>query len=152
MRKPLSIYLAGPISGCTFEECTAWRNDLTSRFAALGVECYSPMRAKDYLSALPVIQGSYPELGPLATARGIMTRDSWDCHRADVVVFNLLNAPRVSVGTVMELAWAWKAHIPTVVIMESGNCHEHPMVDEATSYRVGTVEEAYNILRAVLNR
>jgi hypothetical protein len=53
----------------------------------------------------------------------------------------------------MELSWAWKASTPTVVIMESnGNCHEHPMVAEATAYRVPTVEDAFHVIRAVLNR
>lgn len=153
MNKPLTIYLAGPISGCTYGECTDWREGMARQLKPRGIEALSPMRCKDYLAGVQKIEGSYPELGPLASDRGIMSRDSWDCHRADMVVFNLLDAPKVSIGTIMELAWAWKRGTPTIVIMEStGNVHDHPMVREATSFRVATIEEAFHTILAVANR
>ena len=42
----------------------------------------------------------------------------------------------------MELAWAWHAHIPTVVIIEDDNMHNHCMLNECMSYRVKTLEQA----------
>lgn len=148
----MKIYLAGPITGCTFDECTDWRERFTRLLDPLGIECLSPMRAKDYLKRVDKINGSYPELGPLASSKGIMARDSWDCSRADLVLFNLLGAKQVSIGTVMELAWAWDHKKPTVVIMESGNVHEHPMVDEAVKFRCETEEAAIHLIRAICNR
>lgn len=147
------IYLAGPISGCEYRECTDWRKDVTQRLSPLGVECLSPMRAKEYLEKVGKIEGSYPELGAFASAKGIMSRDHWDCMRADLVFFNLLGATRVSIGTVMELAWAWADHAkPTVVVMEKeGNIHAHPMVDEAIRFAATTIDEGIHLVRAILN-
>lgn len=147
----MKIYLAGPITGCTFDECTDWRQDFIKRFKTHGVECLSPMRGKEYLKQIGEICGSYPDFGPLASSRGIMTRDHWDCTRCDLVLFNLIGAKTVSIGTVMELAWAWDHRIPTVVAMEDGNCHEHPMVSEAIGFRVPTLENAFHVARAILN-
>jgi len=82
-----------------------------------------------------------------------MTRDFFDCNRADVVVVNLLGATRVSIGTVMEIAWAYQRHTPTVVIMERDstvNVHEHPMIAEATGFRVETMEQAAHVAKVIL--
>ncbi len=43
------VYLAGPISGFTFEECVAWRDQVKKELAKAGIEGISPLRAKEYL-------------------------------------------------------------------------------------------------------
>lgn len=51
----------------------------------------------------------------------------------------------------MEIAWAYQARIPVVAIMESeNNPHEHGMIREAIGFRVETVDEAINVVRAIL--
>jgi len=144
-------YLAGPITGCTYEGCTNWREAFKTHMPD-GVQCLSPMRGKDYLEQEQVIDGSYPA-EVLSCSRGIMTRDFFDCNRADVVVVNLLGATRVSIGTVMEIAWAYQRHTPTIVIMERDstvNVHEHPMIAEATGFRVETMEQAAHVAKVIL--
>jgi hypothetical protein len=42
----------------------------------------------------------------LSCARGITTRDYNDCKRCDILVANFLGADKISIGTVMEIAWA----------------------------------------------
>lgn len=143
----LKTYLAGPITGCSYEECTEWRDE----FAALcpDIECYSPMRGKMYLSGEAKIDAEYSDR-VLSTARGIMTRDYFDCCRCDFLVINLSGASRVTIGSCMELAWAFMRQIPVIAIMEAeGNIHEHPMVNEAISYKVQTVEEAAYVANAL---
>lgn len=158
----LQIYLAGPITGCTYEGCTTWREAFKEMLAKTmvgpdwrpeEVRCLSPMRAKDYLDQVGVINLDYPsvDFGPLSCSRGIMTRDFFDCTRADLVFFNLLGAPVVSIGTVMELAWCYQARIPTIVAMEKeNNLHEHPMVWEAIGFRVESLQQAADTAVAVL--
>jgi hypothetical protein len=51
----------------------------------------------------------------------------------------------------MEIAWAYDRHIPIIIIMEkSGNLHEHPMINEALTYRVDSLEEGIILTRSVL--
>ena len=147
--KSHTIYLAGPISGCSYDGCTSWREAFKS-LVPESVQCLSPMRGKDYLEQEQVIDGSYPG-HVLSCSRGIMTRDFFDCTRADVVVVNLLDSARVSIGTVMEIAWAYAKHTPTIVIMEpTGNLHEHPMIAEAIGFRVETMEQAAHVAKVIL--
>lgn len=151
--KAHTIYLAGPITGCSYAGCTDWREYFKTLVPA-SVQCLSPMRGKDYLAGEKIIDGSYPE-HVLSCSRGIMTRDRFDCTRADLVVVNLLAAPRVSIGTVMEIAWADLLRTPTIVVMEKegtdpANVHEHPMLAEATGFRVETLEQAAHVAKVIL--
>ena len=145
-----SVYLAGPISGLTYEESKDWRDiahhDLTSH----GISAFCPMRGKESLRSEGILFGSY-ENDPMITARAIMTRDHFDCQRCDVVLCNLQGALRVSIGTTMEIAWAFAYRKPLVVIMEpEGNVHDHPMVTEALAYRVGDLGAALAIVKSIL--
>lgn len=150
-----SVYLAGPISGLSFGECTDWRNAAIKQLAEAGIEGLSPMRAKEYLAGLGEPLGpdgdKYKILSPLSTNRGIMTRDRWDATRCDVLFANLLDAKTVSVGTVMEIAWADLKRTPIVAVMEEGNKHDHGMIFEAIGFKVKTVQEGLNIVKAILH-
>lgn len=151
MSKP-SIYLAGPITGLSYKESTQWRNDFKNAVYPQ-IECFSPMRFKSYLSSEKVILDAYDQVtySPLSTQRGVMTRDFFDCTRADIVVMNLLNTTKPSLGTVMEAAWTYQARIPLVAIMEKeGNPHDHGLIREAIGFRVETIEEAINVVKAIL--
>ena len=150
-----SVYLAGPITGYSYGEVTDWREHFKSLVSG-GIECLSPMRGKEYLKALSEgsdgkVADSYPG-EVLSCDRGIMTRDYFDCKRASVVVANLLGATRVSVGTVMEIAWAYDGRTPVIAVMEPGNnCHDHSMIREAIGFRVVTLDEAAHIVNTILN-
>jgi hypothetical protein len=96
------------------------------------------------------LEGSYDEF-PLSTDRGITTRDRADCMGADLVVFNMLGATRVSMGTMVEFGWADAARVPSVLIMEKeGNIHDYPMVREIAGFRVDNLEDAIAISEIVL--
>jgi nucleoside 2-deoxyribosyltransferase len=144
------VYLAGPIDGCSYEEAVAWRVNARDSLAEHGILGYSPMRAKEYLKDRAVITGWYDHV--MSTAQAIMKRDYYDCTHADVLLINFLGARKVSAGTLMELAWAYSLHTPVVACMEEkGNPHDgHAMINQAITYRVTTLEEGLNIVRAIL--
>jgi nucleoside 2-deoxyribosyltransferase len=143
------IYLAGAISGLTYEEAQDWRTDFAESIDPR-IECFSPLRGKEYLTMRGPLEGSYDEF-PLSTDRGITVRDRNDCMGADLVVFNMLGAKRVSIGTMVEFGWADAARVPSVLIMEkTGNVHEYPMVREIASFRVDNVADAIAIAEVVL--
>lgn len=145
------VYLAGPITGYTFDGCTEWRTMAKDRLAVNGIEGFSPMRAKDYLKSEGILTGSYPEGGLFSSSRNIMTRDFHDCSNCNVLLVNLLGCEKPSLGTVMEIAWAWQLRIPVVVAMEAkGNPHEHPMIAEAIGFRTPTLEDALTVVERIL--
>lgn len=143
------VYLAGPIAGLTYDEGQDWRENVKDALAP-DIECYSPLRNKEFLRTSGVI-GTSAFTHPMATDRGIMTRDHFDCQTSDLIFCNLLGTARVTIGTVMEIAWAFAYRKPLVVVMEKGNnLHDHPMIREAIGYRTDNFVEATAITRAIL--
>lgn len=144
-------YLAGPISGTSYDGCTDWRDYATKILSYLNIQGLSPMRGKDYLSDEKQIGDSYEE-HVLSCSRGIMTRDFFDCKRADILIVNFLGAERASLGTAMEIAWAYQNNTPVIAVMEeTGNIHDHAMIREAIGYRVTTLDRAIEVADIVLN-
>lgn len=145
-----TVYLAGPISGLSYEECTGWRDDVTKQLAECGIKALSPLRNKVYLKEMVAIPDQY-EVEVMSTSRGIMTRDRFDCMNCSVLFVNLLGTTRVSIGTVMEIAWADANRTPIIMVMEkSGNLHDHAMINESVGFRVSTISDGVNIVKAIL--
>lgn len=148
------VYLAGPITGLDFKGCTDWRVQAKAELANAQINAVSPLRGKDFLKAFGKLSGTcegYGDVSPLSSPRGIMTRDRFDAMRCDVLLVNLLGAERVSVGTVMEIAWADAKRTPIVCAIEpEGNVHEHAMIREALGFRVQTLDEAIAVVRCIL--
>ncbi len=153
MSRTLSCYLAGAITGESYGGATDWREYVRSKLSP-GIVGLSPLRAKTYLEGEKAIGDCYDSQNgvetPLSTSRGIMTRDFFDCRNCDIVIANLLNTKIVSIGTVMEIAWAYALQKPLILVLDDNNLHEHSMIREATGFRVSTIDEAINIANAIL--
>lgn len=146
----MKVYLAGPITGLTYEQGQDWRTVAQALLAKEGLLGYSPLRAKEYLSGVGELKGAY-DIHPLSTAKGIVARDRNDVLTADAVLFNLLGAKQISIGTMIEFGWADAFRKPTVVVAEkAGNIHDHPITDQLTGFRVETLSEAVQLLSRVL--
>jgi nucleoside 2-deoxyribosyltransferase len=83
---------------------------------------------------------------PASTNHAIIERDRWMVTQADVVYANLMHATCVSIGTVMELAWAHQLGRHTVLAMNTSNIHAHAFVNEAADVIWPTHEEAVDYL------
>jgi nucleoside 2-deoxyribosyltransferase len=153
-----TVYLAGPISGCTWGEATDWREEVRNQLLRSGIKAVSPLRAKVYLRECGPIKDHYTDddidvdaFTNMSTPRGITTRDRFDCLNTNVLFVNLLGAERVSIGTCMEIAWADANRIPSVIVMEpEDNLHDHAMINECTGFRVSTIREGIEIVKAIL--
>jgi nucleoside 2-deoxyribosyltransferase len=145
------IYLAGGISGLTYDEATDWRKYVKEELISYDIESFSPMRAKEYLVDEPRIKDSYEDK-VLSCDRGITVRDRFDLQRSDLVFVNLLGAKKkVSIGTVMEIAWADILRKPIVLCIEDeGNLHDHGMIRDVIGFRVPDLKSGIKIVKAVL--
>jgi nucleoside 2-deoxyribosyltransferase len=148
-----SIYLAGAITGESFGNATDWREYVRTKLSP-GIVGLSPLRAKAYLKSETEIGDCYDSQNgvatPLSTSRGIMTRDFFDCQKCDVILANLLGTEKVSIGTVMEIAWSFAFKKPLILVLEDNNIHEHAMIREATGFRVSTIDDAILIANSIL--
>lgn len=145
-----TVYLAGPITGLTYDEGQDWRTTLEVMFRDVGMRALSPLRGKSYLKTFGKLEDQYIGVHPLSDQKGITTRDRNDCMRSDVVIANFLGAERVSIGTVLECAWADAARVPLIVVMEEENVHQHAMIREVAGYVVDNLDDAFIIAVTVL--
>lgn len=145
------VYLAGPISGLTYGEGQEWRSYFSGAIDPR-IKAYSPLRGKQYLAKYGALEeGQYDQVSPLSTDKGITARDRADCMGADLVVFNMLGAQRVSIGTMVEMGWCDAARRLAILIMEKeGNIHDYPMVREIAHFRVSNLLDAIKLSEIIL--
>ena len=112
--KKFSIYLAGAMSGISFEESNAWRKNITkllnNTYADTKVKCINP---NDYYNFKEVTYDS---------EREVMEFDLHKVRHSDLVIVNF-SCPK-SLGTMAELAIAYEHRIPVIGLNEIGqNLH-----------------------------
>lgn len=153
----MQVYLAGPISGLDFDGATDWREFAKNELGQFGIKTLSPLRYQEHLRTVGVFTDCAKETerlkSPMSMPKGLTIRDRWDARRCDVLLVNLLGAQKVSVGTVMEIAWADGApkDIPIVAAIEpDSNIHEHAMLMHCIGYRVPTLWDACDVTRQLL--
>lgn len=96
-----TIYLCGPINGRADTECKDWREFIKGAWPG---QCIDPMR-RDY-------RGREAE-----AVREIVELDKVDVARADAL---LVNYDRPSIGTSMEILFAWQLGKPIVLVAAPG--------------------------------
>lgn len=147
-----AVYLSGPISGLTYEEARwGWREEFTSLLSLGAAAVLSPMRHEGHLAE---VQGPldvhYPQ-NLFSRPKMIVAKDFLDIDRSDIMVVCLLDARRVSIGTMVELGYARAKGKTVVTIMADGNLHDHPFVRENSDVVVDNVADAAKIVNSLLS-
>lgn len=122
----MKVYLCGPINGCTDEECKDWRE------AAKAVlpDTLDPMR-RDYRGKEAVAY------------REIVEGDKEDIDGCDAL---LVNYDKPSVGTSMEILYAWQKDIYVLVVARP-DAVISPWLRYHANKIVNSFEAAFEILR-----
>jgi nucleoside 2-deoxyribosyltransferase len=151
------VYLAGPIGGLTYDEATKWRDHVTNELGRFGIKCLSPLRAAIHLrhadgllGDCEIQAGTKPAVEAMSTPKGVVTRDKFDATHCDVLLVNLLEAKKVSIGTCVEIGWANALNIPIIVVMEADNIHSHAFVRESASFITESLSDSVYIVKAIL--
>jgi hypothetical protein len=154
-----TIYLGGVMSGLSIEECSEWRNQTKERLESLRdnngnqvYKCLSPCRGKDFLKGKGIL--ARVDKNNDGWGNTILQRDKYDVLRSDIIIFNYLDSNKtgnVSIGTVMEQAWASLNNIFSIVVIDDNNIHQHEFLRRTASLIVPTLEDAVSYLENVLN-
>lgn len=97
--KKITIYLAGPIHGKTDEECRNWRELVKRLWVG---ETLDPMRRD--------ARGMEADA---ETIRTVVEQDKLDIMNCDAVLVYFVEP---TVGTSMEILFAWEQHVPVFII------------------------------------
>jgi nucleoside 2-deoxyribosyltransferase len=143
------VYLSGPITGEHFDKANNWRDDLSRKLynqSYGSIETLSPLRGPTDLPEDAPLEQNY-ENNPLTSIHGIMRRDFNDTVRSDLVIVNFNEAKKVSIGTVMEVAWAYYNDSTPVIIINNkeNDLHSHIMLEEWAVAIVPDIDTAVKV-------
>jgi nucleoside 2-deoxyribosyltransferase len=162
------IYLAGPITGLSYGEARhGWREEFANLMSGRhpDIECFSPMRAKNFLSKSQNIAStsdSYGKDSPFGQGSGILARDHNDVFTCDAMIANFLDAKVGSLGTAAEFGFAHAYKKPIVMIIEphlldekgvpvpGQNPHHHVFLRQMAGYIVNDLETAVDVVASLL--
>ena len=171
-----TVYLAGPISGCTKGEANDWRDGACARLAGAGITGISPLRCEPLVGERYGTDYPDPRFG---IPRAIASKNIFDVRNCDMTLayfppeegvsgINLgkstyftedgledgtLNQHYFkwpSVGTVWELGLAGMAGKPTIVVCQNTILIKHPVIQAASSWLLTDLEEGLDVAIGVL--
>ena len=123
-----TVYLGGPINGCTDEEAHGWREAVKPLLEAKGYDFLDPME-RDY-------RGREMEPG---IAAEIVGGDKEDICKSDVL---LMSCPKPSVGTSMEVFYGWDIGLRVICVLPEGAVVSPWLKHHASEIFFGSEEEA----------
>ena len=138
------IYLAGAVTGVTYEDAVIWREYVMERLPR-GIRCINPIPPD-------VLVGAVGRIQTPAELYGIIARRSyWFVQQCDVVLANLLIVPPsgVSIGTVAEIGAANALRRLLVVVLQPASAYDHPLITDGAVV-TNTIEAAVAAVKDVL--
>lgn len=134
----LKVYLSGKISGLNKSDALNWREDAKKALQDV-CELICPLRHADM-----VAQEHYPGLANGLHPEEILQRDLLDIEDSDLILC-LFDAS--SIGTMMELGYAYARDKEIIMILDDEHLAKHPFI---SGYSLNTVvnslSEAYSLI------
>jgi len=145
------IYLAGPIAGCDKGEANDWRNNVCERLVD-GIIGISPLRceplikerydeAKDFVDG----SGQYKDKR-FGTPAAIQGKNWLDTKSCDLILAYL---PKVSVGTIMEIAWGIALDKPIILVCSDAGIINHPLISENINWVFDNFDDALDTIHGL---
>lgn len=144
------VYLAGSIAGCDRGEANDWRKQTSAVLAVHGIRGLSPLRCEPLIGERYGTGSDDPRFG---TPRAIASKNFLDVQMCDITLCYIpkdLNVRRLSIGTIIELAWAHALRKPTILVSDYDLVISHPVVQANASWIVSTLDEGIEIILGVL--
>lgn len=131
----MRVYLGGPINGCNDEEAHGWRESAKVTLEQHGIQWLDPMD-RDY-------RGREMEPG---IAAEIVELDKQDIDTCDVL---LMNCPKPSVGTSMEVFYGWSTGRRVVSVIPAGSIPSPWLVYHSHDIRYSLTDATLSIVEGV---
>lgn len=144
-----TVYLAGPIGGCTKGEANDWRDALAKELARYNIRGISPLRCEPIIGRRYALSYNHIHGTPAAIA----TKNFFDVQACDMTLCYLpreLNDRRPSYGTIMELAWAFALKKPAVLVTDCPLLRKHPVVTESAGWVLENLDDALEVVTGIL--
>lgn len=140
--KPL--YLAGPISGLTYDEANEERGtwEAKQEFRMCGWTGLNPLEGYEKLREVGKLDVWFEDDVPDSSPEQAVHADLRMIDAAAAVFANYSKGDRASIGTAAEIGYAFAKGKPIVTLMADYNPNHHPFVTELSWKCVGTWNDA----------
>jgi nucleoside 2-deoxyribosyltransferase len=140
------VYLAGPISGLTYTQATEWREWAKTMLAEYGMEGLSPFDQHnapvDKDQPLDAWFEEQIGMDTLSVVQGDLNM----VDKSTVLLMNLSDANRASLGSMAELGYAYAKGKYIVTVSDEVH-HNHPFVTHLSHTIVPTLPHAFRALQ-----
>lgn len=137
------------MAGLGHSSASTWREHVTEGLQDV-CECLSPLRGEKLSNG--VYSATATDSSVFNSQNAIIGRDRSDCCNSDLIFMNLLGAKKVSIGTMVELAWADACRKPVIVCMEAkGNPHDSLYARGLATYLVQDLDSGISVARCFFN-
>lgn len=141
-----SVYLAGPVGGCSVEEANSWRDYVAEKLEDHGIVGISPLRCE------PSIDGEYKADGyhadkKFGTIQAIGAKNEFDVRNCNMI---LAYFPSTSFGTMVEVGMGKALHTPVVVVTDLPQVAKHPVIQYCASWSLDNLDDGLDVVIGVL--
>lgn len=132
------VYLAGPVSDVAFSYAKQWRQE-----TALQLE----LRSGGQVKALNPLQNVTDVNDRLNGSRISLMRDYNLLSKANLVLVNYIGVHTRSLGTAMEIGWAWARHLPIFIVLDERNPNgEYGWITSCATELFNDLNEAVDVV------
>lgn len=145
-----TVYLAGPILGCTHGEANDWRKAVADALAPHGITGISPLRCEPMVGE--VYQAGYAD-DKFGTSRAIGSKNLFDTTNCTLVLAYLplsTQSKRPSYGTIAEIAWGKAIGKPVIVVTDDPGIVQHPVLNFCASWLLPNLDDAIDLIVGLL--
>lgn len=156
--KTFNVYLAGSIGGFTWQEIATWRAAIKRKTYQIEhpqrIHFLDPLRVCKPPADWTVPVSSTYENDPAAASDIILKKDYRDVEVSDALIVKINEQtetfhPQTSIGTIMEIAWAYANRTP-VIVLGNHPSYQHAMVKPAIWHWAQDEDDAVNALIDIL--
>ncbi len=151
-----TVYLAGPITGCTKTETNDWRIDFAKKLAFHNIRGVSPLRCEPLIGERYSLDNPCPKFG---TAKAIGAKNLFDVRACDLTLAYLpQRGEKVgkwrdtvqSYGTIGELAGAHFIGKPTILVTDDPYVAAHSVLMAFSGWVLPTLDDALEVIVGLL--
>lgn len=145
-----TVYLAGPIVGCTKGEANDWRIYVADKLANHSIIGVSPLRCEPLIGERYTLGNMDPRFG---TAKAIGSKNNYDVHKCDMTLAYIptpTEGRRHSWGTMCELSWAYILGKPGILVSDDADVRNHPVLNATAGWVLEDLDDAIDVIVGIL--
>lgn len=146
----LSVYIAHPVSGMTFEEAFNFFSKMNKTISDMGFKVFDPVSIySNKMENKTAICRPHGIDSNIICDHALFERCKWMVDKSDIIFMDLTGSIKISIGCIMELAWASKNGCHTIVCVEEESVYQHAFVKESADVIFDRVEMALEYLKSI---